>query len=57
MREPLLRLIQLAEQPTITIQVLPMDRGPHVGLCGTFTLLELPLTGNPTVAYTDGMID
>lgn len=56
MREQLLHLIQLAEHPTITIQVLPMERGPHVGLNGTFTLLELPLTSNPTIAYTDGMI-
>src|SRR5262245_40225374 len=56
MHEQLLHLIQLAEQPTITIQVLPMQRGPHVGLYGTFTLLELPLTGNPTVAYNDRMI-
>jgi transcriptional regulator with XRE-family HTH domain len=56
MREQLLHLVQLSELPTVTIQVLPMDRGPHVGVHGTFTLLELPLTGNPTVTYTDGMI-
>ena len=56
MGEQLLHLIKLAEYPTITIQVLPMERGPHVGLYGTFTLLELPLTSNPTIAYTDGML-
>jgi len=56
MREQLLHLTQLAQLPTVTIQMLPMGRGPHVGLYGTFTVLELPLTGNPAVAYTDGMI-
>jgi hypothetical protein len=55
--EQLLHLIQLAERPTITIQVLPMERGPHAGINGTFIMFEFPdLTGNPTVAYTDGMI-
>lgn len=56
LREQLLHLLKLAALPTITIQILPMERGPHVGINGTFTVLELPLTGSPTVAYTDGMI-
>jgi transcriptional regulator with XRE-family HTH domain len=56
MREQLLHLTQLAALPTVTIQVLPMGHGPHVGLHGTFTVLELPLMGNPAVTYTDGMI-
>ncbi|MGH4007027.1 MAG: helix-turn-helix domain-containing protein [Pseudonocardiaceae bacterium] len=56
MREQLHHLTQLAQLPTVTIQMLPMGRGPHVGLHGTFTVLELPLTGNPAIAYTDGMI-
>jgi Domain of unknown function (DUF5753) len=47
----------LAEMPTVTIQVLPMAAGPHAGINGTFIIFEFPdLTGNPTVAYTDGMI-
>ncbi len=57
MREQLLHLVKLAQLPNITIQVLPMGHGPHVGLHGTFTLLELPLIGNPTTAYIDGRIE
>ncbi len=57
MREQLTHLVTLAELPTVTIQVLPMAAGPHAGINGTFIMFEFPdLTGNPTVAYTDGMI-
>ena len=57
MREQLTHLVNLTQLPTVTIQVLPMATGPHVGINGTFIMFEFPdLTGNPTVAYTDGMI-
>jgi transcriptional regulator with XRE-family HTH domain len=57
MREQLQHLVELCDLPTVTIQVLPMAAGPHTGLYGTFTVLAFPdLTGNPSVAYTDGMI-
>lgn len=57
MREQLTHLINLAQLPTVTIQVLPMEAGPHVGINGTFIMFDFPdLTGNPAVAYTDGMI-
>ena len=57
MREQLTHLVNLAQLPTVTIQVLPMATGPHAGINGTFIMFEFPdLTGNPTVAYTDGMI-
>lgn len=57
MREQLTHLINLAQLPTVTIQVLPMATGPHAGINGMFVTFDFPdLTGNPTVAYTDGMI-
>src|SRR5262249_50987715 len=57
LREQLTHLIDWAQQPTVTIQVLPMAAGPHAGINGTFIMLAFPdLIGNPTVAYTDGMI-
>ncbi|MGH3822294.1 MAG: helix-turn-helix domain-containing protein [Pseudonocardiaceae bacterium] len=57
MREQLTHLVNLAQLPTVTIQMLPMAAGPHVGINGTFVMFEFAdLTGNPTVAYTDGMI-
>ncbi|MGH3827692.1 MAG: helix-turn-helix domain-containing protein [Pseudonocardiaceae bacterium] len=57
MREQLTHLVNLAQLPTVTIQVLPMAAGPHAGINGTFIMFEFPdLTGSPTVAYTDGLI-
>ncbi|MGH3832657.1 MAG: helix-turn-helix domain-containing protein [Pseudonocardiaceae bacterium] len=57
MREQLTHLLNLAQLPTLTIQVLPMAAGPHIGIDGTFIMFEFPdLTGSPTVAYTDAMI-
>ncbi|MGH3854503.1 MAG: helix-turn-helix domain-containing protein [Pseudonocardiaceae bacterium] len=57
MREQLTHLVNLAQLPTLTIQVLPMAAGPHAGINGTFIMFEFPdLAGSPTVVYTDGMI-
>lgn len=35
-------LLELAEQPTIDIQVLPFSAGAHIGVDGTFSLLTFP---------------
>ena len=48
--EQLLHLIQLAERPTITIQVLPMERGPHAGINGTFIMFEFPTSASRITA-------
>ncbi|WP_169732971.1 helix-turn-helix domain-containing protein [Haloechinothrix halophila] len=57
MREQLEHLAKLADQPTVTIQVLPMNVGPHAGINGPFIMLHFSdLLGDPTVAYTDGLI-
>jgi hypothetical protein len=39
MRRQLLRLLQTAEQPNITIQVLPLSVGAHPGVAGSFEIL------------------
>jgi hypothetical protein len=44
MREQLERLLELAELPNITLQVLPLD-GPHPTATGSFTLLQFPQVG------------
>jgi hypothetical protein len=38
---------------TVDLQVLPMDRGAHAGLDGTFTVLDFPLElpGDPGTVY------
>ncbi|MBA0127256.1 helix-turn-helix domain-containing protein [Haloechinothrix sp. YIM 98757] len=57
MREQLDHLVELAEHPTVTIQVLPLNAGPHAGINGSFILLQFDdLIGNPSVAYTEGLL-
>lgn len=42
MHEQLLHLADLAENPRITIQVLPASVGAHVGLLGAFAVAQFP---------------
>jgi transcriptional regulator with XRE-family HTH domain len=42
MRAQLQHLIDMAEHPKITIQVLPFTAGPHPGTGGRFTILTFP---------------
>ncbi|GAB3978218.1 helix-turn-helix transcriptional regulator [Actinoallomurus acanthiterrae] len=44
MREQLEHLLELAELPNLTLQVLPLD-GPHPTATGSFTLLQFPQVG------------
>jgi transcriptional regulator with XRE-family HTH domain len=39
MRQQLERLVETAELPTVTLQVLPFAAGAHAGMDGTFTIL------------------
>jgi hypothetical protein len=50
-REQLERLIEDAQRPNITIQVVPFSSGLHNLLGGSLTLLWLP--GGKTVAWTE----
>lgn len=52
MREQLQRLIELAQTPRITVQVLPFEVGAYPGLSGPFTLLSFP-EGDPDAAYIE----
>jgi transcriptional regulator with XRE-family HTH domain len=40
MRRQLLRLLETAEQPNVTIQVLPLSVGAHPGVAGSFEILR-----------------
>ena len=53
MRAQLRHLVHLAERPNVDLQVLPMARGAHAGLDGTFTVLDFPLElpGDPGTVY------
>ncbi|MDG9705686.1 helix-turn-helix transcriptional regulator [Streptomyces sp. DH37] len=52
MRGQLAGLLKAAEEPHITVQVLPFDQGEHGALGGSLTLLTMP-DGSETV-YTEG---
>ncbi|OWV13592.1 transcriptional regulator [Micromonospora wenchangensis] len=58
MAEQLRRLLQLSEQPNVSIRVLPLIAGPHHGAVGgEFVLLDFPLgnrsTPDPSVVYSE----
>ncbi|MGQ4416879.1 Scr1 family TA system antitoxin-like transcriptional regulator [Streptomyces sp. SAS_269] len=52
MCEQLERLLEVAAEPHITLQVLPFDQGAHDAMGGSLTILALP--GGSEVAYTEG---
>ncbi|MFI6758264.1 helix-turn-helix domain-containing protein [Micromonospora sp. NPDC050417] len=53
MRDQLKRLVEAADQPNVTIQILPFDVGAHAGMDGTFTILDFPEPGDPPVVYAE----
>jgi transcriptional regulator with XRE-family HTH domain len=55
MKRQLMRLLEVSEQPLITIQVLPFTAGAHRGLDGSFTILEFIGDADHPLAYCDGM--
>jgi transcriptional regulator with XRE-family HTH domain len=54
MEAQLQHILETAEEPTITIQVLPTARGAHAGLDGSFSIFEFPEPGDLDVAYVGG---
>lgn len=55
MREQVEHILKLIDIPTVTVQVLPLATGAHVGVEGTFTVLTFPLemVDDPGVVYTE----
>jgi transcriptional regulator with XRE-family HTH domain len=56
MQVQLQHILEAAERPTITVQVLPTARGAHAGLDGSFSVFEFPDPGDPDVAYAGGPV-
>ncbi|MFI7327333.1 Scr1 family TA system antitoxin-like transcriptional regulator [Streptomyces rubiginosohelvolus] len=52
MRGQLEKLLRMAEEPNVTIQVLPFNQGAHGSLGGSLTVLVMP--DGTEVAYTEG---
>jgi len=53
MRDQLVRLIQAAELPNVTLQVLPFAAGAHAAMDGTFAILDFPDPEDPNVVYAE----
>lgn len=52
MREQLERLLEVASESHVTVQVLPFDQGEHDAMGGSLTVLTMP--DESEVAYTEG---
>lgn len=53
MRAQLRRLVEVAELPNVTIQLLPFDVGAHAGMDSSFTILLFAESGDPDVVYAE----
>ncbi|MGW0705028.1 helix-turn-helix domain-containing protein [Streptomyces sp. NPDC002643] len=56
MREQLERVLDVAELPSVTLQVLPFDSGTCPAT-GSFTMLGFPAPEDPDLVYRDGITD
>lgn len=53
MRAQLEHLVEAADLPNVTLQILPFDAGAHAGMDGTFTILDFPEPNDPAVVYAE----
>lgn len=55
MREQLEHLVEISQQPHVTVQVLPFDMGAHPGINGQYAILEFPDAADSSVVYIEGV--
>jgi transcriptional regulator with XRE-family HTH domain len=55
MRAQYERLLELAELPNVTLQVMPAAAGAHPGVIGPFSILNFPEQYFPDVVYVESM--
>lgn len=53
MRAQLERLIEVSNQPSVTLQVVPFTAGAHPAMDGSFNLLSFPEPTDPQVVYIE----
>lgn len=53
MRRQVGRLIEMADRPHVTIEIVPFSAGVHPGLNGSFVVLEFPDAGDDDVLYLE----
>lgn len=53
MRAQLLHLVEVMDQPNVTLQIIPFDVGAHPGMPGSFVYMEFAEPGDPELVYVD----
>jgi transcriptional regulator with XRE-family HTH domain len=53
MRRQLDRLVEAAELPSVTLQLLPFEAGAHAGMDGTFAILNFPEPADADVVFAE----
>jgi hypothetical protein len=53
MKAQLDHLVDMADHPKITLQILPFSAGAHAGLDGSFFIIRFPELGDPDVVYLE----
>lgn len=53
MHDQLMRLVEVAAMPHVTLQVVPFHAGAHAGLEGPFLILSFPEQADPDVVYVE----
>ncbi|GAA1799939.1 helix-turn-helix domain-containing protein [Planosporangium flavigriseum] len=48
-------LVTAANQPHITLQVIPFSSGAHTGMLGSFVVMDFPDPADPDLVYIDSM--
>ncbi|KWW97624.1 hypothetical protein TH66_18875 [Carbonactinospora thermoautotrophica] len=55
MRDQLEHLLEVADLPHVTLQVLPFSAGLHAGVDGAFTFLAFPEVEGPSIVYLESL--
>jgi transcriptional regulator with XRE-family HTH domain len=55
MHEQLTKILEVADIPHVTMQIVPFDAGAHPGIDNTFTLLEFETSIQPPVAFVENL--
>jgi hypothetical protein len=57
MVEQISHLIEAAEHPSVTVQIIPFARGAHIAMTGTFALLRFAGPAPSYIAYLENFTD
>jgi transcriptional regulator with XRE-family HTH domain len=55
MRGQIERLLEAAEQPNVTLQVVPFATGPYLGCSGHFQIFRFQIPELPDIVYAEGL--